>query len=218
MNNDNKLKTAAILAAIPQVWQPPVHPARRPDDETATQLAKLTSHGEVTKAEDGSDDDDFTPPPSGGGVSAALPRGTELASTDSISELLNRFEAELQKLASVGEASKQVIEAARHISRTGLIIQTVRLPLESIVRDVSGMAKSNALLVDEVAQLRRNLTPPFVIAPPTFKQRIASLIWHVCRVAIVKCVIGALAIYGAINLAAPYFPMAIEFIQQFVSK
>jgi hypothetical protein len=197
---------------------PPVNPARRPDDEPAAELAKLTSHGELNKTDDnGSDDDDWTPPPTGGGVSAASPNAS--AANDNLSELLSRFEGELQKLNGLGATSQQVIEAARLISRTGLIIQTVRFPLESVMRDVATIPKSLDRLADEVELLRKN---PIQVhnkqQPPTFGQRVTSLLWYLLRTLIIRGVVTALAIYGAINLAAPYMPMAGELLQHLAGK
>lgn len=146
------------------------------------------------------DDEDPKPPSSGGGAARPVPQPVE--------------EQWLKSLTAFETAAEDLSRAARHV-------QMIRLPLESLARDIATMTREIGGMREEMAQLRQNLMPPIAvepvakspvpirhdgpiaawIKPPSVSLRAKSIAWHAAR-----AVIGALAAWGALHVVGSFWP------------
>jgi hypothetical protein len=166
---------------------PQPHRSRRSD--TAAELEQNASHGR----------DDDEPEPTGGGaaVAMAVPEDPDV----------------IYQSGSLPIAA--IIKAAEDISRGGRNMEIIRYPLESLARSVASLARDNAELVQEVRELRKNLTPPFAMyrLPGPFWQNVMVILWRA-----VQGVIVALAVMQATAMMASYVPEFGAWLAAFNAK
>ncbi len=149
-------------------------------------------------------DDDGPKKPRGGGVAQPVPLPPE--------------DQWVKALAAFTQAAEDMSRAARHV-------QFIRYPLESLARNITTMTDDIGGTRMELSQLRQNLVPPIAVEamtkepvrvkhvgtlpvsvkPPGLSRRMKSVAWYVVRV-----IIGALAVSGAMHALGWFLPDAVS--------